>query len=195
MISALILAAGQSKRMGRPKMSLPWGAATVLGHVIQTFRAARLDDILVVTGGDRAAVEEIAGSWRVRTAFNPDFATDDMLGSMQVGLRAMGPEAETVLIALGDQPQIQEGTVLAILQKYGESAASLIVPSYRMRRGHPWLVARRHWDSILQMHPPETPRDFLSRNARDITYLVVDTPTILQDIDTPEEYERGKQGG
>ncbi len=188
MISALILAAGQSRRMGRPKMPLPWGANTVLGQVIQTFRLALVEDILVVTGGDRDKVEEIAEVWRARTVFNPDHASQDMLSSLQVGLKAMGPAIQAVLVALGDQPQIQESTVLLILQRYAETAGALIVPSYQMHRGHPWLVARALWADLLGMRAPETPRDFLNRHADSISYVNVGTETILQDIDTPDEY-------
>ena len=194
MISALILAAGQSSRMGRSKMPLPWGANTVLGQVIEVFRVSLVEDIAVVTGGDRSTVEQIAEAWRARTVFNPQYATGEMLSSLQVGLQAMPAQTEAALIALGDQPQIQQQTVLAILHKYAESHDALIVPSYQMHRGHPWLVARELWSDILSMRPPETSHDFLNRHANRITYVEVGTPTVLQDLDTPQEYERGHPG-
>ncbi len=194
MISALILAAGESKRMGRPKMPLPWGANTVLGQVIEVFRVALIDDILVVIGADREPVIKIAEAWRARTVLNPHFANEDMLGSLRVGLQAMPAKTDAVLVALGDQPQIQHTTVLAVVHKYDESHDSLIVPSYQMHRGHPWLVSRELWGDILNMRAPETPRDFLNRHADAITYVEVDTPTILQDLDTPDEYDRGHPG-
>lgn len=193
MISALILAAGQSSRMGQPKMPLPWGANTVLGQVIQTLQAARVEDVLVVTGGDRDAVEAIARVMGARTAFNSDYATAEMLSSLQVGLLAMGPGTEAVLVALGDQPQVLESIVRLVLEKYAGSPSPLIVPSFRMHRGHPWLVRRELWNEILEMRPPQTPRDFLNEHASEIIYLDVDTPTILQDIDTPDEYLKSRQ--
>ncbi len=192
MISALILAAGQSKRMGRPKMPLPWGANTVLGQVIEVFRVSLVDDILVVTGADRGPVEEIAEAWRARTVFNPDYASEEMLSSLQIGLQAMPARTEAVLVALGDQPQIQHATVLAILHAYAETGAALIVPSYEMHRGHPWLVTRELWGDILSLRSPETPRDFLNQHTSAIAYISVDTPTILQDIDTPDDYLRSR---
>jgi molybdenum cofactor cytidylyltransferase len=176
--------------MGRPKMPLAWGETTVLGRVILAFQAAGLEDVLVVTGGDRAAVEAIAEAHKARTAFNPEFADEEMLSSLQVGLRWVKDETAAVLIALGDQPQIQEETILQIVREYERTSASLIVPSYNMRRGHPWLVARELWDSILAMRSPQTPRDFLNQQADAIHYVDVDTPTILQDLDTPEDYTR-----
>ncbi len=194
MISALILAAGQSKRMGRPKMALPWGANTVLGQVIEVFRVSLIDDILVVTGGDKEPVEKIAEAWRARIVFNPHYADQDMLSSLQVGLRAMPARTEAVLVALGDQPQIQKSSLLAILHKYEEAHDPLIVPSYEMHRGHPWLVSRALWDDILSMQASSTPRDFLNEHASVITYVDVDTPAVLKDIDTPEQYEDDRPG-
>ena len=188
MIAALILAAGESKRMGKAKMLLPWTTTTILGQVIRAFREAGVDEVLVVTGGDRTKVEPVAEALHARAVFNAAYSSDEMLGSLQVGLRAMSPGIDAVFVALGDQPQIQRQTIEQIARHYAETAAGLIVPSYQMRRGHPWLVSREHWDEILQMQSPRTPRDFLSRNADNISYLVVDTPTILQDIDTPEDY-------
>lgn len=192
MISALILAAGRSERMGRPKMSLPWGDDTVLGHVIAVFRAADVEDVLVVSGGDRAEVERIASACGARTAFNPHYAGQEMLGSLQVGLQAMPAQAAACLVALGDQPQVLESTVRALTGEYLRLPGALLVPSYQMRRGHPWLVERQLWPDVLRMRPPETPRDFLQNHAADIRHVSVDTPTILQDVDTPDDYRRGQ---
>ena len=81
MISALVLAAGESTRMGQPKMALPWGTGTVLGQVITTLKAAHIDDILVVTGGSRGAVDKIAGDLGARTVFNPEYARGELVSS------------------------------------------------------------------------------------------------------------------
>ena len=194
MITALVLAAGQSKRMGRPKMLLPWAGTTVLGRVIEVFQAAGVPDVLVVTGAERVAVQEIAARAGASTIFNPAYADAEMLGSLQVGLRSLEPATDAILMALGDQPQIQEGTVRSILERYARGHRTLIVPSYRMRRGHPWLVARALWDDILAMRPPLTGRDFLRAHERDITYVEVDTPTILMDLDTPQDYHSASSG-
>ncbi len=188
MIGALILAAGESKRMGHPKMPLPWGQSTVLGRVIQVFKAAGIGSVLVVTGGDREAVEEIAAECQARTVFNPDFERQEMLSSLQIGLRAMDEEAQAAFIALGDQPQIQEATVRTIAAEHARTKSPLVVPSYQMRRGHPWLVERSLWPSILELSAPATPRDFLREHSSEIHYVEVDTPSILQDLDTPEDY-------
>jgi len=191
MISATILAAGQSKRMGQPKMLLPWGKMTVLETVLATYKAAGIDRLLVVTGGDRERIEVLIGK-TAQTVFNPHFAEGEMLSSVQAGLAGLGMEVEAVLIGLGDQPQVQERSVRLVVDGYRESGASIVVPSFQMRRGHPWLVTRAHWDEILRLRSPASLRDFLGRHAEEIHYVEIDNNSILQDLDTPEDYLKSK---
>ena len=159
MITALILAAGQSKRMGQPKMLLPWGEKTVLEQVIHTFKAADVDDILVIIGGDREQVEALVGG-SARTVFNPEYAKGEMLSSLQAGLAEIKLGAEAILIGLGDQPQVQERSVRLVVEAYHESGASIVVPSFQMQRGHPWLFrlcsARAVWHSASKTRPPDS---------------------------------------
>jgi molybdenum cofactor cytidylyltransferase len=190
MISAIILAAGESKRMGQPKMLLPWGDGTVLTHVISVFQQAGITEILVVTGGAREQVEGLASALGARTVFNEAFRKGEMLSSIQCGLRALGSQTQAALIGLGDQPQVEAGSVRRVCEVFVETNANLVVPSYRMRRGHPWLVARPLWEALLRLEPPASPRDFLNAHAAQIQYVNVDDPGILADLDTPEEYLR-----
>ena len=191
MISAILLAGGQSKRMGQPKMLLPWGKLTVIEHVVTTFLQAGVRDIVVVTGGLHKQVEKAIDQYPVRSVYNRDYAIGEMLSSLQCGLGAMAPEVEAALIGLGDQPQIQESSVRLICETYRENRSGFVVPSFQMRRGHPWLVARRLWNEILELQPPESPRDFLNKHAGQIRYVNVDTRSILADLDTPEDYQKG----
>lgn len=191
MISAIVLAAGESKRMGQPKMLLPWGKSTVLQTVISTLQTAGVDDILVVTGGAHQPVDMLIGK-SVQTVYNEHYAEGEMLSSLQAGLSVKKTEASAVLICLGDQPQLQVRSVQRILQTYKELQAPIIVPSYQLHRGHPWMVVRELWDEILKMRAPKTPRDFLNHHHKDILYLELDTPTILQDLDTKEDYLKSR---
>lgn len=195
MLSAIILAAGESKRMGQPKMLLPWGNTTVLGKVVETLQRAGIAEILAVTGGARAEVECEAARYGLRCAYNA--FKGEMLQSIQAGLRAetlrIGDEVEgAVLIALGDQPQIEEETVRRILAAWQQTGAGIIVPSYEKRRGHPWLVAGKYWSEILALPAEKSMRDFFKHRAGEILYVEVDAPGILQDLDTPEDYLKFK---
>jgi len=190
MISAILLAAGESKRMGQPKMLLPWGNSTVIAHVISVFSNAGIKDILVVTGGAQESVETVVKQSAVRSIHNDNYATGEMLSSLQCGLHAMSSEVQAVLIGLGDQPQVEEGSVRLICHAFQKSKAKLVVPSFQMRRGHPWLVARPLWDELLEMKSPESPREFLNKFAREIHYVEAGTSSILTDMDTPEDYQK-----
>ncbi len=191
MITAIILAAGESKRMGEPKMLMPWGKSTVLQTVISTFQAASVKDILVVTGGAHQQVEALIGK-TVETVFNENYQTGEMLSSIQLGLSVKMREASAALICLGDQPQVEERSVRQICNAFLAQKSQIVVPSYQMQRGHPWLVARPLWDELIAMKAPKTPRDFLTKHSRAIHYVVVDTSNILADLDTPEDYLKYK---
>ncbi len=194
MITAIVLAGGESKRMGRPKMTMAWGPATVLDCVIDTLRAGGVQDILVVTGGARVEVEEICRRRGVASVHNDAYASNEMLGSLQAGLRGLSDSVEAALVTLGDQPQMQSATVRGLLEEYERQPAELIVPSYAKRRGHPWVLGRSHWAEILTMKSPESPREFLNRHAAEIRYVDVESATILQDLDTPEDYRKTRPG-
>ena len=178
--------------MGQPKMLLPWGEKTVIEHVIATFLQAGISDILIVTGGAQADVEKAVDRYPVRKIHNPDYATGEMLSSLKCGLRAMSEGVQAALIGLGDQPQVQEASVRAICAAYQAGRSGLIVPSFQMKRGHPWLVSRALWNEILTLPPAETLRDFLNKHASQIEYVNLDTSTILEDLDTPEDYQRSR---
>ena len=197
MISAIILAAGESKRMGQPKMMLKWGNTTVLEHVISVFANAGVEDIIVVTGSAREEVKKVVSAaqtmYPVRSVFNAGFVKGEMLSSIQCGLRDLAEkDAGAALIALGDQPQVRGGSVRRVCEMFKETGSPLVVPSYHMRRGHPWLVERSLWGEILAMLAPQTPRDFLNARADQIKYVEVDDEGILADLDTPEQYRAHK---
>ncbi len=193
MIGAVVLAAGRSQRMGRPKMVLPWGETTVIGRVVEVLLASGVEDIVIVTGGARKEVESALAGYPLRIVYNPDYADGEMTRSLQVGLYALGTRVEAALVVLGDQPQIEQTVLEAVIGAY-EQGSQLVVPSYQIRRGHPWLVARSLWDSLLELRSPETLRDFLNDYASEIVYLDVDTPSIIQDLDTPDDYHRFRPG-
>jgi len=192
MIAAIILGAGLSSRMGLPKLILPWGKTTVIGQVVEILTQAGISESLVVTGGARLEVEQALRGVPVQLVFNPRFENGEMMDSLQVGLAQLSQAADATLIALGDQPQIQLSVVQSVLETYRQQHANLVVPSYKMKRGHPWLVGREHWKELSQIHPPETMREFLGRHAAEITHLPVSTDTVLRDLDTPTDYAREK---
>ncbi len=214
-ITAIVLAAGLSRRMGQPKMLLPWHGTTVLGQVLRTLTDAITDsgtdkdtekrimarkveertgglEILVITGAARELVEAevarlAAKGLPVRAVFNSQHEAGEMMSSIRVGLAASSPEAEFALIALGDQPQLSPQSARGVVSAAKQAGARLILPSYQMRRGHPWLVRRDLWPDLMAA---TTGRDFLRARETEIVYVNADE-TILKDLDTPEDYQQG----
>jgi len=156
MISAVILAAGKSSRMGQPKMVLPWGHTTVIGKVITTLMNAGLNDLHVVTGDNQTILKKGLNGFPIEFVFNPDSADGEMISSVQIGLKSLLVKSEAALIVLGDQPQIETHVVLAIMDSYLSTRSEIVVPSYQMHRGHPWLVDKSLWGEIFELKQTDT---------------------------------------
>jgi len=212
MTAAIVLAAGLSRRMGQFKLTLPWGDRTVIAQVIATLGVAGVDEILVVTGHRADEVITALAGTTACPVHNPDHAAGEMLSSIQAGIGALTarqglkppPSRSTdrtagesrlhpaegvpaVLLCLGDQPQMQADTVRAVLAAgEAEGWSRIVIPSYGMRAGHPILLPRWLWPEIL--HCASTLRDLMAAHRDRTHFLVVDTHTILADLDTPEDY-------
>ena len=187
-IGAVVLAAGQSRRMGAPKLVLPWGNRTVIEQVVQTLLDAGISEIVVVIGGDGNAIAAVLNDYPVRLVPNPAYAYSEMVASLQIGIQSLAPGCQSVFIVLGDQPTIESQVVLKVVDRHLQTGSTITIPSYHMRRGHPWLVEKSHWQEILDLVPPMTLHNFLNKNNTDIDYIVVDTASVIEDLDTQEDY-------
>lgn len=190
-IGAVVLAAGQSRRMGNPKMLLPWrGSRTVIGQVVSTLLEADIDPVVVVGGANYDRLQSALIGLPVRLAYNHRFAETEMLVSLQIGLQQLDLTTDAILIVLGDQPTLEIDVVRAVVEAYHRTHPHLVIPSYQMRRGHPWLIARGLWQELMALSIDSSLRDFLNKHADDITYVRVESPEILKDMDTPEDYQK-----
>lgn len=190
-VAGVVLAAGRSARMGRFKPLLPWGRHTVIEQVVTTMLAGPVDELLLVAGHEHEALAAVLRSYPVRVVFNPDYAAGEMISSIQAGLRALGPNVGAALITVGDQPRLQAATVAAVTAAWRRGpSARIIIPSYRMRRGHPICLPRAVWPDVLALSWQESLRMLWAKLAGQIEHLPLDTPTILSDMDTPDDYWR-----
>jgi molybdenum cofactor cytidylyltransferase len=194
MIWAVILAAGESRRMGRQKLLLPFGDATVVETVIRTALASGVDRAVAVLGADREAVRAKLETGGVDFAVNEMFA-DGMLSSIQTGFRALPPEAEAAVIMLGDQPFLPPSVVDTVVRGYRESLKGIVIPVFRTRRGHPVLVDLKYRDEVLALDPADGLRRLMRDHPEDIAEVEVDDANILRDLDTPEDYAEVKKWG
>ncbi len=188
MMGATILAAGQSRRMGRNKMFLPYGTSTVLETIATEVAACpSVADVVVVTGHERDRIAALLAAYPVRCVFNPAHARAEMLVSLQVGLRALAAEVQAALIVPGDYPRLRRDIIQRVIDAYQPGA--LVIPSYQMQRGHPTLIDRTWWGELLALPETATLRDFIRAHEDRIRYVVMETDSVLKDMDTPEEYQ------
>ena len=196
-VSAVVLAAGRSSRMGQSKILMAWqDGQTIIEQIIKQLRQALVSEVIVVTGRQSAEVSVLVERCGARAVFNPDYQEGEMLSSLKVGLNNLGHASQACLICLGDQPRIQQSTIRQVLNTYSQSHPRIIAPSYQMKRGHPLLVDRSLWEHFLQLPNHHAPRAVIERFAEDIHYILVDTDSVLNDVDTPEDYhtERHRAG-
>jgi molybdenum cofactor cytidylyltransferase len=178
--------------MGTNKLLLPFGESTVLAHIVSMLQACPLDEIVVVTGHEHEKVEEMLGRYPgrkgsgFRLVYNPDYATGEMLSSIQAGLVAMRDDCQAALIVLGDQPHIERRIVNQVIAAH--KPGTVVIPSFSRHGGHPILIDRACWPEVLALPLNANLREVLRAHADWLHYLEVDTETILRDVDTPEDY-------
>jgi molybdenum cofactor cytidylyltransferase len=208
---AIILAAGESRRMGQPKQLLPFGGKTMLECVIDAFRSLRVDQIIVVLGhkaeeitarlGDQisrgsgvpaatgAAHRGAKAAPMFQILRNPHYK-QGMFTSVQAGLRALPEQATLVMIALCDQPRLQRATVEKLIGEFEKKQHKILIPMYEGRQGHPLLFRAEYAKKILALDESLTLKHFLAAHAGEVVRLPVSDEGVLIDIDDRETYER-----
>jgi molybdenum cofactor cytidylyltransferase len=191
-IHAIVLAAGESKRMGRPKQLLPFGKQTLIETVVDHVCQSEVDKIMVVLGANSKLVAKKLQKFPVSTVFNPHYE-DGMLSSVQAGFEAIGKMATAALIILGDQPTIPGRIIDRIISAYHSSGKGIIIPVYNKRRGHPVLIDIKHRDEVRALDPAVGLRALVHEHPEDVEEVAVESPAILKDIDHPQDYIRELQ--
>ncbi len=192
MIPAIVLAAGASTRMGRPKALLQAGGRTFLRAILETLRAGGAPDaVVVVRSGDAAAIVEVAATGFGRTVVNPR-ADEGQLSSLIAGLDAIdGPAVDAALVTLVDVPLVTPATVQLLLARAAVSAAPILRAVHQGRHGHPVIFKRSLFDALRQADPSTGAKAVL--RAHVVEDVEVPDPGVAQDIDTPADYSRALQ--
>lgn len=194
-ITAIILAAGLSKRLGRNKLLLPLGDETVLRKTAKAVLASAVSEIILVTGHEEAAVKQAVEGFDVRLAHNPRYA-EGQSTSMIAGIEAAREEACAYLFVLGDQPLLTPQIVNDLISLYEKSRPDALVaaPTFRGRRGNPALFSASLRDELLQASGDAGGRGIIRRleteSPEQIVFHRLPNDDIFLDIDTEEDYER-----
>jgi molybdenum cofactor cytidylyltransferase len=189
-VTAVVLAAGQSQRMGRTKQLLTWRGTTILGQTLQNLKRSAAHDILVISGHQAESVESIAASEGVSSIRNPQYATGEMLSSLKAAVKQLPGKVSAVLVALADQPMVEPEIVDRLLQAFWQGRGQLIAPVYEGQRGNPVLIGRLFFDELLGLPPEAAPKALLKRHEDELFLLPVETDSVLRDLDHLDDYRR-----
>ncbi len=185
----MILAAGESRRMGQPKLLLPFGEKTIIETIVEKVVSSRVDNTLVVLGSEREEVEEKIKNFPVQVAFNTDYPSG-MLSSVLCGLRTLPEDTQAVVVVLGDQPSVSKEVIDKIVDAYQKTGKGIVLPVFKKERGHPVIIDMKYKDEIERLNPDIGLRGTVYSHPEDILEVAVDTPNILKDIDDEADYKR-----
>lgn len=189
MIWAIILAAGESRRMGKPKLLLPFGEKTIIETVIQNAILSKVDEVLVVLGSSQDKIEQKIKKLPIKIIVNPHFSKG-MLSSIQCGIQSIPKNAQAVLIMLGDQPSISSDIINKTIDSFKSTKKGIILPVYKNKRGHPVLIDNKYRDEFENLNPDIGLRELIHNNTEDIMEVELKTPTINQNINDVDDYKR-----
>jgi molybdenum cofactor cytidylyltransferase len=187
-IYGLVLGAGMARRMGSTKQLLPFGDWTVLQTVVDTLIRADLAGVMVVLGHDAEAVRDSLREWDITFCVNGAYR-EGMFSSVLCGLGHLPQNADAVLFALGDQPQIDLQVAQAVVAAYQKGDNGIVIPTWDGKRGHPVLVSlSRYRSEIFALSGDQGLKPVMRGHPEDTLEVPVEDEGILRDLDTPEDY-------
>jgi len=195
MIAAVVLSAGESSRMGRPKALLPIEGETFIGRIVAALKRTQAGRIVVVLGHN---AEQLAAAIRpldVEILVNPDYRLGQ-LSSLHVAVRSLQSDAdcEAMLLHLVDHPYIDPALVDRMIQRFQETKKDIVVPRWHGRRGHPVLFSRRLFAELLAAPMDQGAKAVVNAHANETLEIDTEEEGIALDIDTPELYRQHVKG-
>jgi molybdenum cofactor cytidylyltransferase len=187
-ITGVILAAGRSSRLGRPKQLLSLFGEPLLRRVVRNAAASDLDAVLLVLGHQAAEIEPAVGEWGQRVVVNPDYL-EGQSTSLRVGLGAIDPLSEAVVFLLGDQPQVGPEIINALIARYRATGAPIVMPSYGGIAANPVLFAFDLFPELAQVTGDEGARAIVKRHADRVAMVPVSDGPPPRDVDTEADYQ------
>ena len=188
-IVPVILAAGDSSRMGYPKALLPLGADTFLSHILKTLDALALPAARVVLGLHEPRIRPLLQGQRARILINPDPARGQA-SSIRLALASLDPDTAGCLIWPVDQPLVSPDLVRSLMRLFAESSAAIALPRCQGRAGHPAIFGRAMIRELLTAPLEANPKLVVARHAPETVWLETGESGTVEDIDTPEDYFR-----
>jgi molybdenum cofactor cytidylyltransferase len=187
-IAPVILAAGDSTRMGYPKALLPLGDDFFLIRILKTARNTGLPRANIVLGRSAAIIKPHIQDWDANVLINSD-PSRGQLSSIQIALSSLGPDIDAALIWPVDMPAVPQDVVRRLAELFISSGALITFPLYGDKRGHPAIFHRSLFREFMDAPLKEGPKNILMRHQQETSALAVQDSTAVKDIDTPSDYQ------
>ena len=188
MISAILLAAGQSKRMGELKQLMPFGRSTIVGQAVDNLLGSAVVEVIVVVGYKAEDVIKAIAAKPIRMVINPDYE-QGMSTSIIAGLGLVHGGVQGVMLALGDQPLVNSETIDILIEEFCNHDKGIAVPTYQGRRGHPIIFAIKYKKQLLKLKGDVGGRQIIKDHPDDVLDVAVDSESIVADFDTTDDYQ------
>jgi molybdenum cofactor cytidylyltransferase len=195
MISAVILSAGESSRMGRPKALLPIDGQTFIEKIVGALKDARVGKVLVILGHHAEEMRRHIEHLPVEILVNPDYKLGQ-LSSLQVAVRRLEPETDCdgMLVHLVDHPYIDSKLVDIMIERFHASGKLIVVPRHGAKRGHPVIFARKLFSELLAAPMDQGAKAVVNAHRDDTLEIDTQDSGVTVDIDTPELYRQHVKG-
>jgi molybdenum cofactor cytidylyltransferase len=186
-IWAIILAAGESKRMGSPKLVLPFRGKTIIENVIGNISRSKIENMILVLGADSEKIIKAVEGADVKLCYNENYS-QGMLSSVICGFSSLPHDFIAALVFQGDQPLIDPDITNTVIDAYKKSGKGIIIPTCGKRRGHPLLLDSKYREEVMKLDDSEGLRALPYKFPHDVLEVEVEHQGILKDIDTEADY-------
>jgi molybdenum cofactor cytidylyltransferase len=194
--AVIVLAAGDSSRMGRPKALLDWHGRPLIEHVLATAREGGCTKLFAILGKDADKIRKGAKLEGVTVLVNKR-PEDGQVSSTRLGMENLDFSTDCCVVWPVDCPLVKSSDVRALIDTYAKTRANLmriLMPVYKGKRGHPMLVDIGFRQPFMELKQGETARKVIDDNHTQVREVPSENPGVTVDIDTPEEYEAALKG-
>ncbi|MBM7622515.1 molybdenum cofactor cytidylyltransferase [Sporohalobacter salinus] len=187
MVSAIVLAAGMSTRLGEPKQLLSIGKRTIIEEVINNLLATEVEEVIVVLGYQASQVKKLIAGQEVEICYNKDYKLGQST-SLKEGLSSINDDCRAILCMLGDQPLVKKETINQLINEFEAGTELIVAPEYKGRRGNPVIFSADLKSEMLEISGDQGARELIYKYYNQIKLVEVEDQGVIFDIDTKEDY-------